>query len=229
MAGDRRCRPGHTVTSERGDQQSDARAEEADEHAPPAVRAAELRHQQWDRQQLAQSRRARPSGRARVTSAQACRAAPSRNSRTGKPPAAVVNCAAQRTPLQRRNQRDQPQHQQDARRRGRPRQRHRDRDRQPIGGDGQPFEIGCADAMAIAHPANAATARLAAPTARAARACGRRRDCPTACARSRRAATRSSSACHRCKTPVANTPSLRRTPACSRRTMISESSLPQPL
>ena len=40
---------------------------------------------------------------------------------------------------------------------------------------------------------------------------------------------RSASGCHRCSTPVAKAPSLRRTPACSSRTSRSESSLPQPL
>ena len=40
---------------------------------------------------------------------------------------------------------------------------------------------------------------------------------------------RSASRCHRCRTPVANRPSLRRTPARIRRMKISESSRPQPL
>ena len=40
---------------------------------------------------------------------------------------------------------------------------------------------------------------------------------------------RPASRCQRWSTPVANVPSLRRMPACSRRTMISESSLPHPL
>ncbi len=40
---------------------------------------------------------------------------------------------------------------------------------------------------------------------------------------------RSFGGCHKCNTPVANRPSLRRTPACRRRTTRSESSRPQPV
>ena len=155
-------------------------------------------------------------------------------SSTGSPPAADASSRRTIATSRVRNERHEPEPEENAGSRGRPRQRRR------CGGDQRIGKRGQVDASTGAggrYGHLRAAARMCGSSAAA--GCGRADRPRCACTRrlsssaSSRASlavscARSASGCQRWMTAVAKRPSLRRTPQCSRRISRSESSRPQP-